>query len=37
MLTAMAGSALMTRAEAGAVSPDLRRVVQALEGDAKGG
>lgn len=37
MLTAMAGSALMTRAEAGAVSPDLRRVVQALEGNAKGG
>ena len=36
MLTAMAGSALMTRAEAGAVSPDLRRVVQALEGGAKG-
>lgn len=37
MLTAMAGSALMTRAEAGTVSPDLRRVVQALEGDTKGG
>lgn len=36
-LTAMAGSALMTRAEAGAVSPHLRAVVQALEGNARGG